>query len=292
METNLQKYLAFVKTAELGSFTGAAEKLHYSQSGISRMIADLEGEWKLTLLERSKNGVVLTSDGLKLLPYAKRLCDEYDKMQMQIDDLRGLEKGVIRIGTFSSAATHWLPKIIRKFQQDYPGIDYELYLRDYTEIEAWIESGRVDCGFLRLPTHPSFETIHLHRDQLMVILPEGHPYAAADCFPMAELEREPFMLLEKGSRTEITDIFDRNGLTPQVHFTTWDDYAVMAMVEHGLGISIVPELILKGLPYRIVAKPLEIPAFRDTGFVIKDKRTASVAVRRFMDYLDYRNDET
>ena len=87
---NIQKYLAFVKTVEYGSFTKAADILHYSQSGISRMISDLEKEWNLVLLERGKSGVRLTSDGLTLLPYAKSLVAEYEKLQMQIDELTGM----------------------------------------------------------------------------------------------------------------------------------------------------------------------------------------------------------
>lgn len=110
---NIQKYKAFVKTIELESFTKAAEALGYSQSGISRMIGDLEKEWNVTLLERSKSGLKLTSDGLKILPYVKNVCEEYDKMVMQIDSIHGVEKGLIRIGTFSSVATHWLPNIIK-----------------------------------------------------------------------------------------------------------------------------------------------------------------------------------
>ena len=175
MEMNLQKYLSFVKTVEYGSFTKAAEILNYTQSGVSRMIADLEKEWNITLLERSKYGIKPTSDGMKLLPYAKNLCAEFDKLQMQINEINGLDSGLIRIGTFSSVATHWLPNIIKEFQKDYPNIDYELLLGDYTEIEEWIHTGRVDCGFLRLPTHQEFETIFLHQDKLMAIIPENHP---------------------------------------------------------------------------------------------------------------------
>ena len=112
MDVNIQKYLAFVKTVECGSFTNAAEILSYSQSGISRMINDLEKEWNVSLLERGKGGVKLTSDGLKLLPYAQNVCNEYLKLQMQVSELNGLHSGLIRIGTFSSVATHWLPKVI------------------------------------------------------------------------------------------------------------------------------------------------------------------------------------
>ncbi len=135
MDTNIQKYKAFIKTVEQGSFTKAAETLGCSQSGISRMIHDLETEWKVSLLERSRAGIRLTSEGLRLLPHAKRVCEEYQKLQMQVDELNGLETGLIRIGTFSSVATHWLPNIIKEFQKDYPNIDYELLLGDYTEIE-------------------------------------------------------------------------------------------------------------------------------------------------------------
>ncbi len=285
---NLQKYLSFVKTVEYGSFTKAAEILNYTQSGISRMIADLEKEWGVILLERSKNGVKPTSDGVKLLPYAQNLCTDFDKLKMQVDELNGLQSGLIRIGTFSSVATHWLPNIIKEFQKDYPNIDYELLLGDYTEIEEWIHTGRVDCGFLRLPTHPEFETILLQKDKLMAIIPENHPLKDCDKFPVNALCKEPFMLLEKGAKAEISEIFERNNLTPNVKFTTWDDYAVMSMVESGLGIAILPELILKRVPYRIIAKELDVPAYRNIGLALRDKKTASLAVKRFIEYLKYR----
>lgn len=288
MDMNILKYMAFIRTVEYGSFTKAAEMLNYSQSGISRMIHDLEQEWKVVLLERSRAGVRLTSDGMKLLPHAKSLCTEYQKLQMEVDELNGLQSGLIRIGTFSSVATHWLPNIIREFQKDYPNIDYELLLGDYTEIEEWIADGRVDCGFLRLPTHLDFETIFLEQDALMVILPEDHPLAGCERFPVAALCDDPFMLLEKGAKAEVSEIFERCNLTPQVHFTTWDDYAIMSMVESGLGISILPQLILKRVPYHIVAKKLDVPAYRNIGLALRDKKTASLAVKRFLEYLSFR----
>lgn len=288
MDMNIQKYMAFVKTVEYGSFTKAAEILNYSQSGISRMINDLEKEWKVVLLERGKSGVKLTSDGMKLLPYAKSVCMEYEKLQMEVDELNGLQSGLIRIGTFSSVATHWLPNIIKEFQKVYPGIDYELLLGDYTEIEEWISEGRVDCGFLRLPTYSDFETIFLEQDRLLAILPENHALAQLEKVPVAALCVEPFMLLEKGAKTEVSEIFERCNLTPNVHFTTWDDYAIMSMVESGLGISILPELILKRVPYRIVAKELDVPAYRKIGIALRSKKAASLAVKRFLEYLQYR----
>lgn len=289
MDMNIQKYMAFIETVEQGSFTKAAEKLSYSQSGISRMIHDLEKEWNVSLLKRGRFGVQLTSDGTKLLPLAKSVCGEYQKLQTQVDELNGLQSGLIRIGTFSSVATHWLPNIIKEFQKDYPNIDYELLLGDYTELEDWILQGRVDCAFLSLPVHSDLETIFLEQDKLLAILPENHPLADCETFPVEALCGDPFMLLEKkGEKTEISNIFERCGLSPNVHFTIWDDYAIMSMVESGLGISILPQLILKRAPYRIVAKELSVPAHRSIGLALRDQKTASLAMKRFLEYLDYR----
>lgn len=282
---NIQKYRAFVKTVEYGSFTKAAEILNYSQSGISRMIHDLEKEWNVVVLERDRSGVRLTSDGLVLLPFARRVCSAYHQLQRQVEHLNGLESGLIRIGTFSSVATHWLPGIIKDFQKDYPKIDYELLLGDYLEIERWILEGHVDCGFLRLPTLPELEIELLQQDKLLVVLPENHPLAGCQRFPISALSNDPFLLLERGGKAEISELFDRCGITPRVQFTTWDDYAIMSMVESGLGISILPELVLKRIPYRIVTKELEMPAYRKIGLAFRNQERASLAVKRFLEYV-------
>lgn len=288
METNLLKYLAFVKTIEYGSFTKASEILNYSQSGISRMIRDLEKSFNVCLLERDRNGVRLTSDGMRLLPYAKKLCEDFESMKFESEHLSELSSGLIRIGTFSSVATHWLPNMIQEFQKDYPGIDYELLLGDYTEIEEWIEEGRVDCGFLRLPTRPEFCETFLESDRLFAIVPEDSPLAAQDKIALSQLCEFPFLLLEKGAKAEIASLFSSHNLTPDIHFTTWDDYAILSMVEHGLGVSILPELILKRIPYHVAIRKLDVPAIRRIGFVVKDQRTLSRVTSKFMEYLPCR----
>ena len=167
MDMNLQKYLSFVKTVEYGSFTRAAEILHYSQSGVSRMIGDLEKDWNMVLLERGKGGVRLTSNGLHMLPYAKELVADYEKMQMQVNALNGMQSGLIRIGTFSSIATHWLPNIIREFQKDYPHIEYELLLGSYAELENRGQGGLQLCA----SAHPGKVRYHFSG--------RGSPYGGA-----------------------------------------------------------------------------------------------------------------
>lgn len=285
---SIQKYIAFVKAVEYGSFTKAAQSLNYTQSGISRMISDLETEWQVSLFERGRAGISLTSDGLKLFPQLKRICNEHEILTMQIEDLHGIQSGMIRIGTFSSVATHWLPNMIKFFKKDYPNIDFELLLGDYTEIENWIIEGRVDFGFLRLPSKEQFETIFLEQDRLLAVIPEDHPLANCEKFPISELLNRPFLLLEKGAKAEISEIFEKHQISPQVHFTTWDDYAIMSMVENGLGISILPELILQRIPYQIIAKELEIPAYRNIGIAMREQKSLSLAAKKFLEYVSFR----
>lgn len=289
MDMNIQKYMAFVKTVEYESFTKAAEILNYSQSGISRMIGDLEKEWNVDLLERGKFGVRLTSDGLKLMPYIKSVCEEYEKLHSQVEKLNGIESGLIRIGAFSSVATYWMPNVIKEFRQDYPNIEYEILLGSYTEIERWIVNGRVDLGFIIYPTiYSDIEVEFLAKDRLLAVLPKSHPMANMESFPIEKMVDYPFMLLEKGSKSEIAKLLSDYNVHPKIDFTTWDDYAIMSMVESGLGVSILPELILKRVPYDIEIKVLDVDAYREIGIAFKDKKKISNAVKKFLEYMKYR----
>ena len=109
-------------------------------------------------------------------------------------------------------------------------------------------------------------------------------------FPVAALCDAPFMMLEKDARADAAEIFERCGLSPSVRFTTWDDYAIMSMVESGLGVSILPELILQRVPYRICVRELDVPAYRRIGLALRDRESASLAVKCFLEYLKYRHD--
>ncbi len=285
MENPLLKYLAFVKTVERGSFTKAAEDLNYAQSSVSKMIADLEKEWGMTLLERSKKGVCLTSAGEQLLPVLRKVLNEHRELEEQIDGLKGLETGLVRIGTFSSVAINWLPEIFSQLQKEYPGIEYEMLLGDYEEVEHWIDVGRVDCGFLRLPTAANLDAIPLINDEYKVVLPPGHALAVRETVAITQLQQQPFLLLEHGGKTEVSDLLEKYKVNPDIRFTTWEDFAIMAMVEKGMGISILPDLILKRVPYRLEIRPLEKPYYRTIGLAMKNRDHVTPAVRKFMEYL-------
>lgn len=286
MEHNLLKYLAFVKTVEEGSFTKAAEKLNYAQSSVSKMIADLEKEWGIILLERSKKGVRLTSAGEQILPRIRTILNDFRELEGCINQINGIQKGIVRIGTFSSVAINWMPDLFVQFQKDYPGIEYEMLLGDYTEVEQWIEEGRVDCGFLRLPSEKLFDTILLKKDEYKVILSCHHPLTKKEQIDIKDLENEPFLLLEHGGKTEVSELLEKNKVYPQIRFTTWEDFAIMSMAEKGLGIGILPDMILKRIPYQIEIRPLKEPYYRKIGIAMKDKNRLTPAAKKFVEYLE------
>ncbi len=285
MESALQKYEALIETVDTGSFTKAAQALSYTQSGVSRMVAELERSWGIKLLVRGRGGVELTSEGRLVLPYVRDIVGLQRSLRMEVDGISGLRAGVIRIGTFSSVAAQWLPNVIERFQADYPGIDYELVIGEYAEIRAWIASGRVDCGFLVLPIEEEFDTITLGSDRLLAVLPPGHALAKERTVALADLAEEPFLLDEKGTDAMVTDIFREAGVHPDIRLTTPDDYVIMSMVESGLGVSILPELILERVPYDLAIRPLDVNPIREIGFAVRSQADASLAVRTFEGYL-------
>ena len=121
MDKNLLKYLAFVKTVEFGSFTKAAEALHYAQSSVSKMVADLEKEWGMTLLERNRNGLGLTSAGEQILPFVRTVLRDFEALEHQIGELQGVKSGIVRIGTFPAWRSIGCPAFLHGFRRITPG---------------------------------------------------------------------------------------------------------------------------------------------------------------------------
>ena len=288
METNLLKYRAFTEIGEGKSFTEASEILGVSQSGISRMISDLEADWGFRLFERDRNGVQLTREGASLLPYAKALCSDFKSLESAVTGLKDPSRGHLYIGVFSSVATYWVPKIISRFKEDYPDVTYDLMLGDYAELEEWVAEGTADFAFSHRPSSPELEWELLDMDEYLAVMRDDDPMAFEDYCPAHCLDGRPFMLLERGGRSEVGNYLDENKVKPDIRFRTWDDYSVMSMVSAGLGIGVLPSLILKNLPERVVTRPLKPPLFREIGIIRRKGRPLTPVADRFMDYLKYR----
>lgn len=279
----MNRYIALKTIVELGSFTKAAQSLGYTQSAMSQMISSLEDELGIKLVNRFRTGTQLTQEGAELFPQIEQLVYQYQSMQEKANEIKGLETGVIRMGTLSSISTHWLPGLLREFQQRYPGVEFVIRQGDYTSIQEWIKTGVIDFGFVNPKAVNGIETLVLKKGEMLAVLPEGHPLAEMETVPLAALAKEPFILLEEGHYYEPLEAFRAAGVTPNIKYTIHDDYAIMTMVEAGLGVSILAELILHRTHYRLALRKTEPPITRTIAIGYKDQASLSMASRRFID---------
>ena len=285
---SVTKYQIYLKTVELGSFTAAARALNFTQSGVSHAIGALEQELGVTLLVRSHGGVTPTADGRVLTPYFQEMCALSHRLEQHAEDLRGLDTGLIRVATFTSVSEKWLPNILKTFQTHYPHIEFELLPSNFNnEISDWVLQGKADCGFISLPT-PAEKYLDcwlLQRDQWKVIVPCDHPYADRDPFPVSALAEEPFIQLEEGDDYEIMAAFDEMGIRPNVKYIAREDRTILAMVSEGLGISLLPELMVRHSPTPIKVCHAPLHFYRTIGIGVKDKKALSNSTRLFVDYV-------
>lgn len=281
----MNRYLALQKIIDLGSFSKAAEEMGYSQSAASQMIASLEKELGVRLINRSRYRVTLTLEGKKLYPKIEQLIVAYHSVIEESNEIRGLETGSIRMGTVSSVSAHWLPEIIREFQKRYPKVEFVIHQGDYTSIQEWIKNGTVDFGFINPAAAKNIQTEEIKKGEMVAILPENHRLAGEKSLSLEKLAAEPFILLEEGNYSEPLEAFQKAGLRPDIRFTIHDDYSIMAMVEAGLGISMLAELVLQRTNYKIAVCHTDPPVYRTLSVGYKDRNSLTVASRRFIDCL-------
>ncbi len=281
---NFSQYEVFLKTAELGSLTKAADALGYTQSGVTHLLNSLEDQFGFKLLHRNRKGVCLTSYGEAILPGIRSVLHQQHVLQEQVNDLNGMRSGLIRIGNFTSVSSHWLPGMICLFRQDYPGIRFDLMHGTNEDNERWVREGSADLAFVRVPAASDLESVPLATDPLVAVVPVGSDLSSRESISLEIFEQAPYIALSEGVDDEISDIIRRHSIHPDTQFTEKDDYAVLAMIEQGLGISIMPELVLKGTSRDVVSVPLDPPAHRDLGIAYKNKAMLSHSARVFIDY--------
>lgn len=285
MLMSISKFETLAKVCELGSLTKAAEVLGCTQSAVSHTINSLEEQFGFAILTRSRAGVKLTDDGQRIMPSVRGILNYYEQLNQTVSAIRGLDFGTVRIGAFTSVAVHWLPGVIKEFQRDYPNVDIKLLNGDYHDVEKWLTEGSVDLGFVNLPTSLNCECIALMEDRLLAILPPDHKFASYPKFPLVECETEAFITLLETSNHDANKALSAAGIKPNIKFSTKDDYAIIAMVEQGLGISIMPELLLRGRHDNVAVKELVPPSKRTIGLAIGETSSQSPATRKFADYI-------
>lgn len=282
---DINKYRLFADIADTKSFTKSGSRMGYTQPGVSHILKALEAEIGFPLFVRTKQGVFLTPNAKTILPLVRKLLADSEQLEETIQALNGLETGHLTIAAFASISSNWLPRIISVFEQKYPRIEIELLEGGTDEIVGWLENNIADFGLLSKPHTQSLEWIALYEDPLMAILPKSYD-GHTDAFPIREMDQKPFILSAEGVDYDIHQALESAGVIPNVHLSCKHDLSIISMVANSLGVSILPKLVIEGVPDRIQALPLKPYCTRQLGIAFRSAAALTPAAKRFIQTIE------
>ncbi len=277
------KFEIFNKVAEKNSFTKAAEALNLTQSAVSHAINSLENEFDFPLVNRNRRFISITNEGEILLQSIRKILFYYDMVYQEASSIKGLTKGTIKIGVFKSVTSFLLPEIIKQMQVKYPYIHIELKEGNYQEIEKWLLNGIIDCGFLNVDHSNFFDVIPLKKDRLLCVVSKGSKLYDHSIVYFRDLEDEPFIMPAYGGDHDVKRMLKENQVKPKILFELMDEDAIMSLVSHQLGVTILPELVLQNIPSQLRAIPLEEYNYRRISLAIR--HNISPAVKLFVEMI-------
>ncbi len=278
------KCMALLCVLESGSITAAAERLGYTVSGVSRMMAALEAESGFPLLVRSKNGVVPTEDCKALLPTINDLARIGHLYEARCAAVRGLDTGVIRVGSVYSAYYDWLAQTASDFSLRHPGIEIRFLQGSSSEFYSLLLEHAVD--FCIVSRREGAYDFHILRtDPLVAWIPADHPGAKKDYYPLEDFEKDPYIDTFPGQDTDNSRVFRSHGLAPRGQFLSVDVQATRAMVAAGLGVSLNNSILSYGLNLSgIAVLPTQPQCEVEIGIAAPCKSDRSPAAECFLQY--------
>ena len=279
----LQQYELLIDLAETGNITRTAENLGYSQPGASHIIRNIEKELGFPVIVREKYGVRLSASAELLLPDMRKMMRTQEKLTEKVYAMKGLEYGRVTIGAYSSVATHFLPEIIRAFHAQHPGLIIDIREGGAEQILQWMQQNLIDCAFISRPYISGMDFLVYGKDPLVAVLPFDYP-AEEERFPIRAFQDRPFVISAAGNDLDIHRALKEVHVDPKFCYSVLDDQTIMAMVEKGLGVSILTRLIVQGTGYRLKILPLETVFVREMGIAVPDYESLSGAVRTFVDF--------
>ena len=279
-----KKLEALLMAVDLGSFTKAAEVLGYTQSGLTHMMNSLEKEVGFTLLERGRSGVRLTEEGERIAPAVREFLQANARLDSVIEQVASSRTEIIRVSAYASIAMHWLPGIIQRFREECPDVDVDIRMADHVDVPyELLAQGKMDAILVSPQDEGQYEWVHLADDPMFAVLPKDFDTQGMTAFPLAAFEARDFIMPSQGFDKDIMRIFNRIGVKPHILPTWVDDPNVISMVSHGLGVSMMTELTVRGRTDGVKLLPVEPASSRELGLAVRSLDAASDGLRHFID---------
>jgi len=238
----------FLSVAKHLNFTRAGEEVHLSQPSVSVRIRQLERDLGSKLFEQLGKRIALTEAGQLLLPYAIRVMAAMDDALHAIDELKGLERGSLRIGASTTPGMYLIPRTIAQFKQQYPKIDVRLAVKDTRQIEEGVIRNEFDFGFVG--GHLAGDEVDVLPwiiDHLVLVVPSNHVLARKKLVKVADLRKERFILREPGSATRaaVVNHLQKSDLKVETIMEMENPESVKKAVQSGLGIAFISKFAVE-----------------------------------------------
>ena len=276
----LLSYQVLKTVADQGSFRKAAELLGLTPSAVSHAVSSMEKELGFFVFNRGKNGVMLTNYGERLLPYVNAVLNSDESLQQAVAEFNGLKQGRIKIGCFSSVCTNWMPELIHAFAKSYPAIEMEIFQGTYDDVSYWIKNGVVDVGFLSVSSAGEIPIVPLYKDPLLCVVPKGLRTRQGR-MEVEELREYQFVTQRESTDADIQNFMKEHDLNVTSNYHVVDDLSTVAMVAHGFGVCLMPEMVMQDIPYEVDCFHLKEDAYRIIGLAALDFEAMAPAVRMF-----------
>jgi DNA-binding transcriptional LysR family regulator len=267
---------------ERGGFTPAADHLGMTQPAVSRAIGALESELGALLIARGRDGVALTEAGRRAVEHARAALRHHDLLRSEVAAVGGRVTGTLRVASFPSVTASLMPSRLRAFADRYPQVATRLFEGTDQEVREWLEQGAAEVAVVTLPA-TGVDAVALAEDQMVAVLPAEHRLAARSSVSLKALSGERFVLSTGGCEPIIAAAARGAGASLNVAFEAREVATVLAMVEAGLGVSVVPTLALPAEPDGLAVRPLDPPVPRLLGLAVRSLADASPAARAFLE---------
>lgn len=281
---DLKKLHVLAKVIQTGSFSKAAKELNYTPSGVLHMMNALEEEIGFPILIRNKIGISLNTSGEKIFPFVKALLASEEQLFQVFQHIEELQTGKVIIGSYTSIAASYLPKIIKRFHQDYPSIEIEIVEGLRHELKHWIETNAIDLALLSSDSKMDYLWHPLFSIPMVAVVYHEHPYANQAVFPIEQLSKQQLIMTSNGVDEDIIDVFRKHQIPPTIRFRTQENQTAISLIEQGLGIGVMNQLTTKDTSANIRVLPLAPPSFIDIGIATKKELTLSPAALMFSTY--------
>jgi len=245
----LRQLAYFVAVADEGNFTRAAATVHVAQPGVSAQIRHLERELGQDLLDRTGRSVSVTAAGAAVLPYARAALAAVAGARQAVDELTGLLRGHVTIGTLTSISSDQvdLPGLLAGFHHDHPAVDVTLTVANSEELVDALRAGRLDLAFIGLgaTTPARIDTHILTSEPLVAVVSLRDPLAATTTITLHALAERTLISLPRGTglRSALEQACTAAGFAPHVTFEAGDPRVLAELAARGLGVAVVPQSV-------------------------------------------------